>query len=162
MQRYRQVPMARRAGSFIAWWVVLMAFWVWVDDSLSLPELLAGAGAATIGAVAAELVQSATGTRFRPRAEWFSPVVRLPQKVIVDTAVVMGALWRLVVSGEVPPSRFHEVALGKAEGPGGVSRRAVVTALWSFAPNVFALGIDRRRGTITVHELVPEQREGDR
>ena len=162
MQRYKQVPMARRVGTFVAWWVVLMAFWVWVDDSLSLPELLAGAGAATVSAMAAELVQSVTRTRFRPRVEWFSPVVRLPQKVIFDTAVVMGALWRRVVNGEVPPSRFREVALGKAQGPGGVSRRAIVTALWSFAPNVFALGIDRRRGTITVHELVPEEGERDR
>lgn len=154
--------MARRVGSFVAWWVILMAFWVWVDDSLLLPELLAGAGAAITGAVAAELVQSATGTRFRPRAEWFGPVVRLPQKVVFDTAVVMGALWRRVVSGDVPPSRFRELALGKAQGPGGVSRRAVVTALWSFAPNVFALGIDRRRGTIIVHELVPGKGKGDR
>ena len=157
--RHKPVAPARRVGSFIAWWVVLMAFWVWVDDSLSLAELLAGAGAAAIGALAAEAVQSRTGTRFRPRVEWLAPVAGLPLKVVYDTMVVMRVLGRRVTGGEVPPSRFCEVGLGPAQGPGGISRRGLMIGLSSFAPNTYVLGIDRRRATMVVHQLVPPEKK---
>ncbi|HUY45630.1 MAG TPA: hypothetical protein VMV92_07875 [Streptosporangiaceae bacterium] len=36
----RRVPVARRAGAWIVWWVLLMSFWVIPDDSIALDELL--------------------------------------------------------------------------------------------------------------------------
>ena len=37
------------------WWVLLMSFWVILDDSIAADELLAGAGAAALGRLLAEL-----------------------------------------------------------------------------------------------------------
>jgi hypothetical protein len=50
-----QVPIARRIGAWLVWWVLLMSFWVVVDNSIASDELLAGAGAAALGAFLAEL-----------------------------------------------------------------------------------------------------------
>ena len=67
----RRPVVARRAGAWLVWWVLLMSFWVVLDDSIALDELLAGAGAAALGAFLAELAAHQTGTRFRPRIEWW-------------------------------------------------------------------------------------------
>jgi hypothetical protein len=45
-ERRRDLPVIRRARSWLVWWVLLMLFWVMIDDSLNTDELLAGATAA--------------------------------------------------------------------------------------------------------------------
>lgn len=68
-----------------------MAFWILLDDSLALAELLPGAGAAALGASLAELVQYQSATHFRMRIEWVTPALRLPVDVARDTIVVLRA-----------------------------------------------------------------------
>lgn len=132
-----------------------MALWVWVDDSLMLSELLAGAGAAAIGAGVAELVQHQSGTHLRPRAEWVAPVWRLPLKMARDLALLLVALWRKLLFGQDPLSTFRAlpVASGDASDE-GVTRRVLLIAGTSFAPNTFVLGIDAERNRMIVHQLV--------
>ena len=57
-------PQAARVGAWLAWWVLLMALWVMLDDSLATDELLAGAGAAALAATVAELAMHQAETRF--------------------------------------------------------------------------------------------------
>ena len=44
----RDTPLTRRAGSWLVWWILMLAFWVVIDDSVNTDELLAGAGAAAL------------------------------------------------------------------------------------------------------------------
>ena len=81
-------PPAARVGAWLAWWVVLMSFWIMLDDSLATDELLAGAGAAAIAALIAELASYQAATRFRMRFEWLVPALRLPGQVAGDTVTV--------------------------------------------------------------------------
>ena len=90
-ERRRDLPMARRAGSWLVWWVLMMSFWVLIDDSISTDELLAGAGAAALAALLAELVTYQAATRFRMRIEWLVPALSLPGQVVRDTVVVYHA-----------------------------------------------------------------------
>ena len=64
-ERQREIPIARRAGSWLVWWILMMSFWVMLDDSINTDELLAGAGAAALAAFFAELVSYQAATRFR-------------------------------------------------------------------------------------------------
>jgi hypothetical protein len=91
---------AARVGAWLAWWVVLMSFWVMLDDSLATDELLAGAGAAAIAALIAELASYQAAVRFRMRFEWLVPALRLPGQVAGDTVTVYAALWRLLTRGD--------------------------------------------------------------
>src|SRR3981189_1013774 len=100
--RRRALPVARRVGSWLVWWVLLMSFWVMIDDSISTDELLAGAGAAALAAALADLVSYQAGTRFRMRIEWLVPALSLPGQVVRDTVIVYHALWRRLVHGEQP------------------------------------------------------------
>ena len=151
--RRARTPLARRAGTWLVWWVLLMSFWVIMDDSVALDELLAGAVAAALGATLAELVSYQSGLRFRPRAEWISPAFRLPADVARDTWVVFAALWRRLARGEEPRSGFLAVP-ARAGGDEDRTRRVLLVWRRSIAPNSLALGLDPGRDVLVVHRLV--------
>jgi multisubunit Na+/H+ antiporter MnhE subunit len=133
-----------------------MSLWLLFTDTLSLAELLAGAGASAISATLAEVVQHQTDTHFRMRIEWLVPALRLPVEVVHDTAIVFGALWAFVARGKLPDSGFHEVPKQwGGESAEGVTRRALTVVGTSAAPNSLVLGIDRDRQVMVVHHLVP-------
>jgi multisubunit Na+/H+ antiporter MnhE subunit len=148
-------------GAWLTWWVVLMSFWIMLDDSLSADELLAGAGAAALAATFAELVSYQAATRFRMRFGWLAAALRLPGQVASDMVTVYGALWRRLARDEQPDSAFvtEPVRFGDDTAE-GVTRRALLIGGRSLAPNAFALGIDSATDTMVLHELVARKRGG--
>jgi hypothetical protein len=137
-----------------------MSLWIILDDSLATDELLAGAGAAVIGAFLAELAAYQAASQVRLRIEWLVPALGLPWKLGRDTGVVFGALIRRLTGGELPASRFREqpVRFGPDTAEGKTRRSLLIGGL-SVAPNSFVLGLDRQSGVMVVHELVPGERE---
>ncbi len=157
-ERKFEAPLDRRAGSWLVWWALMMGFWVAIDDSLNTDELLAGAGAAALAALLAELVTYQAATRFRMRIEWLVPALRLPGQVARDTVTVYAALWRRLARGEQPPSSFLELPTRFGDDtPAGVTRRTLLIGGTSVAPNTFVLGIDKDTGVMVVHRLVAEK-----
>jgi multisubunit Na+/H+ antiporter MnhE subunit len=155
------VPTARRLGSFVAWWVLLMSLWVLLDDSIALGELLAGAGAAALAALLAELVHHQASTQFRFRIGWMVPALLLPAQVGRDLIVVSRALWRKLAHGEDPQGGFRELPVRYGDdSPEGVTRRALLAVGHSVAPNSFVLGLDQERDVMVVHQLVADKRRG--
>ena len=155
-----RVPAARRVGAWLAWWVLLMSFWVILDYSLASDELLAGAGAAALGALLAELAFHQAATRFRIRIEWLVPALSLPAQVVKDTAIVFAALWRRVARGEEPASGFRAVpARFGSNTAEGQTRRVLLIGGRSVAPNSIAAGIDPDRDVMIIHQLVVNEGE---
>lgn len=149
------MPLARRIGVWLAWWVVMMSFWVILDDSIEADELLVGAGAAALAALLAELAGYRAATRLRIRIEWLGPAMRLPLEVARDTGTVFVALYRQVVFRQPPRSGFREI--GARYGGATLedrTRRALLIGATSLAPNTFALGLDAQRSVMVVHQLV--------
>jgi multisubunit Na+/H+ antiporter MnhE subunit len=154
----RQLPLARRVGGWLTWWVLLMSFWVILDDSIATDELLAGAGAAAIGAFLAELVTYQAATRLRMRIEWAALALRLPKEVARDTGIVFAALYRRLARGAEPASGFRELTVRYGDNTAaGQTRRALLIGGTSVAPNSFALGIDSERDVMIIHQLVVNQ-----
>ncbi len=154
-RRDEEQPAARRVGSWLVWWSLLMAFWMWVDDSLLLPEIVAGVIVSIAGATLAEAAQHPSATRIRIRIEWLAPALSLPRQVAQDSVVVFAALWRKLARGEDPPSGYvgRPLAYGE-ESAEGETRRVLQVAGSSVAPNTFALGIDPDEEVMVVHHLV--------
>ncbi len=156
--RRRPVPAARLAASWAAWWAVLMAFWIVLDYSVHTDELLAGAGAAALGATLSVLACYQAGIELRFRARWLLPALRLPGQVARDTVIVFAALARRLARGEEPPSGFRELPIRAGDdSPEAVSRRVLMVGGYSLAPNTFVLGIDLERQVMIVHQLVVNQ-----
>jgi multisubunit Na+/H+ antiporter MnhE subunit len=155
-ERNYRSPVARRVGAWLVWWVLLMSFWVIIDDSTATDELLAGAGAAAIAATVGEIVTYQAATRFRMRIEWLVPAVKLPRQIARDTIIVFAALYAKLARGEDPPSAFvtEPVRYGD-DTPEGVTRRVLITGAASLAPNQFVLGLDPAKDEMTLHRLVP-------
>ena len=147
-----------RVITWLTWWVLMMSFWVALDDSLRSDELLAGAGAAAIAAVGAEMVGHQAQTRYRIRAAWLLSAFRLPGQVAQQTLLVFGVLARTLARREPPPrGTFTQIPVRYGDDtPLGVTRRVLLTGARSFAPNGFVLGIDEDRDIMIIHELVPE------
>jgi multisubunit Na+/H+ antiporter MnhE subunit len=138
-----------------------MALWIIADDSVATDELLAGAGAAALAALLAEAAGYQAATRPWLRMAWLGPALRLPVDVARDTGVVFVALWRKLAHGEAPRSAFLEVPV--RFGPQtteGATRRALLVAGRSLAPNRLALGLDAERNVLVLHQLVADH-EGD-
>lgn len=146
---------ARRVGSVCLWWVMLMGFWTWIDDSVDVDELLVGAAVALLGAILVEVALHQAGSSIRLRARWLLRAWRLPGQVGRDTAIVFAALWRTLSTGRQPPSGFLEVGAAWGDDtPEGDTRRTLLIAGMSVAPNTIALGIDPDREVMVVHRLV--------
>jgi multisubunit Na+/H+ antiporter MnhE subunit len=157
-RREQDGPVARRVGSWLVWWALLMGFWVIVDDSIGLAELVAGAGAAALGAFVTELAGYQAATQFRMRIEWVVPALKLPGQILRDTVIVFGALWKRLAHGEQPASGFRELPVRSGDdSPEGVTRRVLLVGADSLAPNTIAGGIDQERDVMVVHQLVVNQ-----
>jgi multisubunit Na+/H+ antiporter MnhE subunit len=156
-ERQRRRPGIARVGVWLVWWVLLMSLWIMLDDSLATDELLAGAGAAALAALVAELVGYQAATGFQMRIEWLVPALRLPGQVAADMVTVYAALWRRLARGEQPDSAFvtEPVRFGD-DTPVGVTRRVLLIGARSVAPNAFALGIDGGTDTMVLHQLMPK------
>lgn len=145
----------RRLLTWLAWWVLMMGLWVAVDDSFQSDELLAGAGAAALAALAAQLVMHQARIRLRIRPRWLPRAALLPWEVARDTAIVFGALARLLLLREQPDSEFEEVPVRHGDdSPIGWTRRVLLIGARSLAPNMFVLGMDPDRDVMVVHRLV--------
>jgi multisubunit Na+/H+ antiporter MnhE subunit len=137
-----------------------MSFWVVLDDSIAFDELLAGAGAAALGAFLAELAAHQTQTRFRTRIEWLAPALRLPGDVGRDLVIVFAALWRRLARGEAPASGFRQIPVRYGDDTAeGRTRRVLLVGGRSVAPNSFVLGLDPEREVMVVHQLVVTEGE---
>jgi multisubunit Na+/H+ antiporter MnhE subunit len=157
-----QASLARRAGAWLAWWVLLMSFWVILDDSVATDELLAGAGTAALAAFLAELVTHQAAARVRIRARWLARLIELPGQVAGDTVIVFGALWRRLAHGEDPPSGFRRLPARYGDDTAeGRTRRALLIGGKSIAPNSIAAGIDKDTDTMVIHQLVVNDGEAE-
>ena len=157
-ERKHELSTAQRVGSWLVWWVLMMSFWVMIDDSLDTDELLAGVGAAALAALLAELVTYQAAMRFRMRAGWLVPALHLPGQVARDMVTVYAALWRRLVHGEQPASAFLELPTPFGDdSPEGATRRTLLIGGTSVAPNTFALGIDKDTDVMVVHRLVAKE-----
>ena len=155
-------PTARTPGAVITWltwWILLMSLWVAVDDSVAPDELLAGAGAAALAALAAAVVSRQARIRYRIRAAWLPRALTLPGQVVSDTLAVFAVLARTIATKAPPPhGAYREVPVGHGDdSPLGVTRRVLLTGARSLTPNAFVVDFDSERDVMLVHDLVVRQ-----
>jgi multisubunit Na+/H+ antiporter MnhE subunit len=143
---------------FLAWWVLLMSFWMILDGSAAPDEVLTGAGAAAVAALFAQWVCARAGVSFtfRIRPRGLAAAAWLPWTVLRDTGVIMAALWRRVASGEEPASGLRELQVPRNGEPGAehTAQRVLLVAGRSLAPNMLAVDLQGERDVLLVHELI--------
>jgi hypothetical protein len=143
-----------RLGLALVWAALLFALWIALVDNTRLWENVVGIGCAIIAGAAAEAAGLFGRVRFRPRVRWLRWAIKLPWWIVVDSAVVLGALARHVILRRpvIGTTRAFRVREGGDDGV-SMARRALANGVGSTGPNAYALGIDD--DVLVVHELVP-------
>lgn len=152
--------MAEQRQHWFAWWALMMAFWVAIDDSLRADELIVGAVASALAAATAAEVGRLARVRAGFESAWLpatvSGVLQLPGKVLQETLLVFTALAQALKPGAAPRNGgFREVPCRYGDDtPAGATRRILLTGAKSLAPNAFVVAFDAERDVMIVHELV--------
>ncbi|MGI8493035.1 MAG: monovalent cation/H+ antiporter complex subunit F, partial [Acidimicrobiales bacterium] len=129
-----------------------------LDYTLAVPELLAGALAAGLGATTAVVARA----RLRISWRWLRLAWRPAAQMLPDTVMLIVALWRRLVrrrevTGSLRVLRFD----AGGDGPTDAARRGLAEAAGSLAPNTYVVGVDRDADVIVVHQLVATGRRVD-
>jgi hypothetical protein len=128
-----------------------------LDDTTAAAELADGAVAAVIGACGATLTQARMPMRFAPRATWARRWWRPWLQLLAGVPLLVRMLLRVLAGGDRAPGELRWVPFA-VESDADV--RAAQVALASFAGSVscnsVVVAIDEDRGSLLVHELVPD------
>jgi hypothetical protein len=140
----------RRTSRWLVWWGLLAALWLLLVDNTKLPELVAGAVAAALGATAAAAIEERHPVRLAPRPGWLLGGLRVLPRLPLDCLVLAVALVRR------RPGSFRAIRFrGGGDDPESVARRAFAEVLDSLGPNSYVVGIDE--DVMLVHQLEPPE-----
>ncbi len=153
-ERPRSALVARRVVAWCVGWLFAGALYLLLIDNPDLPELLVGAGAATIAATGMELAREQKIVGESIRLSWLARVYRPFLKVPADIAVVALAALRQLFRRERCVGTFRAVHFECGpETQHESGRQAMAEAFGSLAPNTFIVGIDEERELILAHQL---------
>ncbi|MGH2734514.1 MAG: Na+/H+ antiporter subunit E [Actinomycetota bacterium] len=145
---------------WIGWWVVCFVGWLLATFNPVWQELVAGAVASAIAATAAEVVRRQNLIRYSPSARWLARSWRVVPEMVRDTGTLAGVLYRRIVRREEVTGAWRAVPFEwGGDDPRRTAKRAIVVIAISATPNTYAVGIDRERDLLLVHQLVPGPRE---
>jgi multisubunit Na+/H+ antiporter MnhE subunit len=135
---------------------VFFALWLLLVDATDEPNLLAGGVIALAAAFLAALVQSHRTVHPRPSLAMLRRAYRPLLLLVTDTGRVTLALFQRLVLRRDIRGKFRAVRYrAGGDDPADVGRRLVSAWAASVAPNRYAIGIDRERDVLIIHELVP-------
>lgn len=136
--------------------VFLLGLWMLFVSQLQGAELVAGAAAALLGAVADGVVKSKRLAKFRPRPSWVWLFSWEPWYVLTGSASILRALARRLM-GKKSEAQFRVVPF-RAGGKDSKSaaRRALAITATSISPDTIVVGIDRERGFTLLHLIAPK------
>ncbi len=155
--RTRSQPLAR--GRFLlAWALGSMVMWVLLTSTFRGSELVIGAVAAVLTAVAVEAVRERERFIFRPRLRWLRRGLAIPVRVVVESWLITAALWRHATGRKQVRGALVAVPFdhGPDDDPEASARRALATLGPSIAPNTVVVGIDAERNELLAHQLAPD------
>lgn len=144
----------RRAVSTLVGLGLGGGFYLLLIDTVSAPELYAGAGATLLGFAGYQVSreQGLAEASFSPA--WLLRSVRILARVPIAIAVVSREAIAQLFSLRRQRGAFRTIRFdGGGETPREVGRRALVEAIGSVAPTTIVVGIDADRGLLLVHEL---------
>jgi hypothetical protein len=145
--------LARHLVGWALGWVFAGALYLLLIDTISLPELLVGAGGVTLAATAFELTREHSALDAGFRGSWlarvYRPLLNVPRDIVWVSLEAMRQLARRDAQrGEFRSARFRCGAQERES-----AREALAESLGSFAPNTIVIGVDLHRELILVHQL---------
>lgn len=148
----------KHARAWLAWSVPLFWLWLLLAGEWNRTELVAAALAAGIAGAVAEVARSRLGVAVRLGRRELAAARGVPLAIFVDFGILLVALGRSLRRREVVRGVFrsHEFDPGDADAA-GLGRRAWIEYTATISPNAYVVEIERERGLVLVHDLVPRR-----
>ncbi len=140
--------------------ILLFGLWMLFVSQTQTNEIVAGLGAALVGAVADAVLKAADYAKFKPKFKWLLLITWEVWYVLSGTWGILVALGRQL-AGKESEAQFKAVKFD-AGGDDAESwaRRSLVTALITISPNTIVLGVDVEQNAMLLHSMpaspVPE------
>jgi multisubunit Na+/H+ antiporter MnhE subunit len=142
--------MLARAGYWLAGTALLFVLWL-LFAGRDPHELIAGAGAAALAAMAVEAVRGTEHPQFLPAIAWVLRAWRLPGQILRDCWLLL----RNLTTGR--DGRFvREPFDAGGDDARSAAHRALETLYRTLPPNSIVIGIDRERHELLLHVLEGE------
>jgi hypothetical protein len=140
-----------RAARFLAWLAALELLWGVFVGTIQSTELIAGVGAAALGALFAEALRAHGLLGFRLAPGIVARAWRIIPLAVFDFGVVTWVLLRALARGRRVRGEWVTIDFATAEGPRGRFERAVTAALENETANAIVVDLDG--GKALLHSL---------
>ncbi|MBB1156191.1 Na+/H+ antiporter subunit E [Amycolatopsis dendrobii] len=147
----------RAATEIPLWWLALTGLWTLTLSTPSAPELIAGASAAAVCAIAARSARRAMNGTWQFKAGWLAWLTPLPKAAVSESVAALRAVFPRPSAGKcakvpVPaePRAQHE------------ARLAVATVVIGCTPGTMVVASPPDDTDIVVHRLLPDSPALDR
>lgn len=136
-------------------WLGLSCLWFLFVFQTTWPEAAVGAAGSALTFLALRFSLRAVPLHFRPKGTWLGQALRLPQMIAFDSWLLIKDLARRMRGGH-SRAGYELVRFAVCGGDSySAARRALVLLFVSTSPNSIVLDVDRERGTLLLHYLVP-------
>src|SRR5438067_1210273 len=141
----------RRAAGALVGLALGGAFYLLLIDTVSLPELSAGAGTTVLAGAALEVSRKQGFAEASLSPAWLTSTWRVVRRVPLQIAFVSREAIAQLVRPKRRRGRFCAVSFDAGgDGSRDSGRRALAEALGSLAPNTIVVGVDPDRRLILV------------
>ncbi|WP_370936154.1 Na+/H+ antiporter subunit E [Amycolatopsis sp. cg13] len=141
----------RAATEIPLWWLALTGLWTLTLSTPSAPELIAGASAAAVCAIAARSARRAMNGSWQPKLGWLTWLIPLPKAAISESVAALRTVFQHPSAGKcekvtVPtePRAQHE------------ARLATATVIVGCTPGAMVVASPPDDAHVVVHRLLPD------
>jgi multisubunit Na+/H+ antiporter MnhE subunit len=146
-----------QAARLAIWWVLLFAGWSGLVGEWSPSDLVWGAVAASVAALAGVLVTSSGMVRGTSVGAALKVAPAVVVAVIVDFGIVVGVLAGSVVAGRRDATGAFQRRRVRRRDARSPARRTWLTLASTYSPNAYVIDFDKDSGDVLLHELRPHR-----
>lgn len=140
----------RAATEILLWWLALTGLWTLTLSTPAAPELLAGAGAAAVCAIAARTARRAMNGSWRFPTSWLAWLAPLPKAAVSESVAALRTVFRHPSAG-----KCEKVTVPRAPRAEHEARLAVATVVVGCTPGAMVVASPPDRTDVVVHRLLP-------
>ncbi|MET9267879.1 Na+/H+ antiporter subunit E [Amycolatopsis sp. NPDC004079] len=133
------------------WWLALTGLWTLTLSTPSAPELLAGATAAAVCAIAARSARRAMRGSWRLKASWLTWLAPLPKAAVSESVAALRTVFQRPSAG-----KFERVTVPAAPRAEHEARLATATVVVGCTPGAMVVTSPPDDTRVVVHRLLPD------
>ncbi|MFE3176299.1 hypothetical protein ACFXPA_45445 [Amycolatopsis sp. NPDC059090] len=141
----------RAATEIPLWWLVLTGLWTLTLSTPSAPELIAGASAALVCAIAARSARRAMHGSWRPKLGWLTWLTPLPKAAVSESVAALRTVFQRPAAG-----KFEKITVPTAPRPEHEARLATATVIVGCTPGAMVVASPPDDTDVVVHRLLPD------